>query len=274
MEYDSINRRIYVRQSWLNDALLCPERARLGLLNPERRSATDATIMGTAVHTGIEFSLNSAEPDFSEVVATAVKDWNQMASKPYKPSSGIDPSDAPWLIEAMLLAFTEQIRPQVELGGKTELKFQAPIGVTHDGWDVWLKGTMDYVSPSGHIWDWKTAKRAYNQRDKQNSSIQASVYATAVGALGLAPNADDIQFSYGVVMRQPIPKGQIVTLTRTAEHRAWLRNQVQSIVIMAHALDTAYPWLKNDQNNLCSPKWCDHWSACKGQFIRSGDSVH
>lgn len=29
MKLDTVNKRIYVRQSWLNDVLMCPERARL-----------------------------------------------------------------------------------------------------------------------------------------------------------------------------------------------------------------------------------------------------
>jgi len=267
MRYDGKERRIYVRQSWLGDALLCPERSRLSLLHPERRSASDATIMGTAVHTGIEFSLAQANPDFSEVVATSVKQWNVLAEQPHKQSSGIMPEEAPRLIESMLLAFTEQIRPQVELGGKTEYKFQAPIGINYDGWDVWVEGTMDYVSPSGKIWDWKTAKRAYNRNDKQAHSVQASVYAHAASMLGLVPDPDNIQFSFGVMMRQDTPRAQIVDLVRNREHSAWLRSQVQSAVITAHAIGTATPWLRNDQNNLCSPKWCDHWDSCKGMFL-------
>ena len=53
----SVN-RIYVRQSWLGDALMCPERARLGSLHPELRRENDSAMMGTAVHVGIEAVLN------------------------------------------------------------------------------------------------------------------------------------------------------------------------------------------------------------------------
>lgn len=267
MKYDGEKRRIYVRQSWLGDALLCPERARLGLIHPERRSASDATIMGTAVHSGIEFSLATESPDFSDVVAHAVNMWRGLSAQPHKPSSGIAPDDAPKLIESMLLAFTETIRPQVELGGKVEYKFQAPIGVNYDGWEVWVEGTMDYVSPSGKIWDWKTAKRAYNRNDKQEHSVQASVYAHAASTLGLVPDTNRVEFNFGVMMRQETPKAQIVEVIRTLEHSNWLRSQIQSTVIMAHGVGTATPWLKNDQNNLCSAKWCDHWDSCKGMFI-------
>jgi hypothetical protein len=268
MEYDQTNKRIYVRQSWLGDVLMCPERARLGILHPERRAASDATIMGTAVHSGIEMYLNTENADFSEVVATSVRQWNELAKQPHKKSSGINPDDAPRMIEAMTLAFVEQIAPQVERGGLTEHKFATPTGIVVDGWDVYLKGTMDYITPSGVIWDWKTSKRAYNGRDKQDHSVQASVYAWAAGVLGKVANKDDVEFRFGVMMRQDTPKAQIVSVRRTAEHRQWLKSQIQSVVIMAHNLDTGLPWLKNDQGNLCSAKWCDHWDMCKGAFVK------
>ena len=271
MEYDNQNKRIFVRQSWLGDALMCPERARLGLIHPERRGASDATIMGTAVHSGIEKFLNTEEMDFSEVVATSVREWNKLSEEPHKKSSGINPAEAPRLIEAMTLGFMEVIAPSVERGGKTELKFTSPTGLSVDGYDVFLKGTMDYVAPSGVIWDWKTAKRAYNQKDKQAHSVQASVYAMAVGEMGLCPDPNNIDFRFGIMMRQSNPKAQIVPVVRTAEHRNWLRDQIESVVIMAHRLTLDTPWLKNDQGNLCSPKWCDHWANCKGAFIASVD---
>jgi hypothetical protein len=272
MRYDTTARRIYVRQSWLGDILICPERARLGLLHPERREASDATIMGTAVHTGIEKFLNTPNPDFSDVVATSVRHWNELAAQPHAKSSGIPPEAAPSLIESMLLAFIETVAPQVEVGGATEHKFAVPMGMVYDGWDIWLEGTMDYVTPSGVIWDWKTAKRAYSAKDKQAHSVQASVYAYACGLLGLVGDPNRVDFRFGVVMRQQTPKAQVVQVIRTNEHNAWLRDQVRSAVIMAHRLDTAVPWLKNDQGNLCSAKWCNHWASCKGAFVTDDHS--
>lgn len=273
MLYDHENKRIYVRQSWLGDVLMCPERARLGLIHPERRSASDATIMGTAVHTGIEYFLNTEQPDFSDVVATAVKQWNVLAEQPHNHSSGIGAHEAPLLIEAMTLGFMEVIAPQVERGGKTEFKFATPLGLNVDGYDVFLKGTMDYITPSGVIWDWKTSKRAYNEKDKQAHSVQASVYALAASVLGMVPDSDDVEFGFGIMIRQDRPKAQVVTVHRSAAHGKWLSDQIESVVIMAHRLSMHVPWLKNDQGNLCSPKWCDHWKACKGKLIKDDESV-
>ena len=50
--------KIFIRQSWLGDSLLCPERARLSALHPEARKENDSAMMGTAVHVAIEAILN------------------------------------------------------------------------------------------------------------------------------------------------------------------------------------------------------------------------
>ena len=63
--------RIYIRQSWLGDALMCPERARLMEKNPSARKENDSAMMGTAVHSGIEAVLNNVI-DPSEIASYSV----------------------------------------------------------------------------------------------------------------------------------------------------------------------------------------------------------
>ena len=107
MKYDSINKRIYVRQSWLNDVMLCPERARLGTLFPLSRQGSDATIIGTAVHHGIETLLTATEePEFVTLVKTSVAKYEELAKQPHK-DTGI--TDVPLLIESMILGYTTDV---------------------------------------------------------------------------------------------------------------------------------------------------------------------
>lgn len=46
----------------------------------------------------------------------------------------------------MCLAWYTHILPQVELGGKTEHRFVLPLDVAIGGFDVYIEGTMDYIS--------------------------------------------------------------------------------------------------------------------------------
>lgn len=259
MRIDETNKRVFVRQSGLNDMVICAERARLKHTFPELVSGSDATIMGTAVHFGIEQILAGA--DHASGREAALEHFEVLKQEPHK-QTNIDPSTYRSSIESMMDAFVGGILPEVELGGDIEWRFMAPLGVRVDGYEVILEGTMDYVSPSGVIWDWKTASRAYNGRDKQSTSIQASVYAHAAHYNGKSPMPTD--FRYGVMVRQADPKAQIVYLRRDGSHVAWLRDTVESAVRYALRMGWDHPWLRNDTGALCSDKWCSHWSVCKG----------
>jgi hypothetical protein len=54
MRIDRETNRVFVRQSWLKDMLLCPERARLAVVQPEFKTQNDSAAIGTSVHAGIE----------------------------------------------------------------------------------------------------------------------------------------------------------------------------------------------------------------------------
>lgn len=271
MRYDSNLRRIYVRQSWLNDLLICPERSRLSMIHPERRMPSTETLMGTACHAAIEAKLRDPE-GVSEFTMFDIADaeYERLRKEPHK-DSGI--SDVPDLLHSMLFAFKDEILPEVELGGMIEHKFNVPLNVILDGWSLHLEGTVDYISPSGVVWDWKTSGRAYSQLDKQKHAVQPTVYGHALGMLGLVPNPDEVEFRYGVMVRQMKPKGSVVPIMRNKEHFAWLRYQIQSAVYTASRVGTVVPWLMNDQGNLCNPKWCDHWSVCKGAYVTEASFV-
>lgn len=253
---------IYLRQSWLNDMIICPERARFKLAKPEMSGPSDATIMGTAIHYGIETILGGGEP--SEMVNTVLEHWEMLKQQPYKVTN-LDPDKAEAQIVGMSTAFVEQIMPYVTFGGQVEMKFQSPLGIKVGEYDIWCEGTMDYVDPNGVIWDWKTASRPYYLKDKQSQSIQATVYCAA--AVNQMLTAYPAEFRYGVMIRQEKPKAQIGVLTRTMEHERWLKHTLAPIVQTHMVMSTDRNWLMNDTSALCSSKWCDYWNLCKGAFI-------
>jgi hypothetical protein len=69
------------------------------------------------------------------------------------------------------------------------------------------------------------------------------------------------------MIRQETPKAQVVSLHRNQEHVLWIRNQIISACRMGVSLGVDTGWLLNDQGNLCSSKWCDFWSMCKGATV-------
>ena len=268
MRIDKVNKKVYVRQSWLNDMANCPERARFGTLRPEFRTSTDATIIGTSLHAGIE-SVLRGESDYNGMLEVVNDEYRALAAKPHKVTN-IDQDKIPDFLKSMSQSFYEGILPSVKLGGLVEHKFQAPLGVMVNDMAVWVEGTMDYVDTDGIIWDWKTASRTYNIKEKQKSSIQASVYASACVRLGLSPQFP-VDFRYGVMVRNTTPKHQVVSLVRSENHERWLQQFVRGAINTA--MNTGYEnnWFMNDSSALCSESWCSFWTICKGAFIQDGD---
>jgi hypothetical protein len=264
MRFDQETKRVYVRQSWLGDLVICPERARFKLDKPEMSSGSDATIMGTALHYGIEQVLAGlcTTADMAEV---ALAHWEQLKLEPHK-ITNLKPEESIPQIRGMSQAFIDGILPEVELGGDIEWKFKFPLGLTVGEWEVWCEGTMDYVSPSGVVWDWKTSSRPYYAKEKQAQSVQATVYSAALVSIKQVPYPVD--FRFGVMVRQEKPRHQIVYMNRTASHEEWLRHNVKPAIQLAlHIGVQNQTWLLNDTTALCSPQWCDYWNLCKGAHL-------
>jgi len=270
MRIDRPEQKIYVRQSWLNDMAICPERARYGQTRPEFRIGSDATIMGTSRHSGIESVLLGGVSSYEQMLEVVRAEYADLATRPHKVTN-INPELIPEYLESMSSSFYEGILPHVKVGGMVEKKFMVPLRSSVNGFGIWLEGTMDYVDPDGIIWDWKTASRSYNIKEKQKSSIQASVYAEACVYSEWSPSYP-VDFRYGVMVRTQKPKSQIVSIVRTEAHALWLRQFIKGAVTTA--LNTGYEnnWFMNDSSNLCSSNWCSYWSICKGAFLRNEDN--
>jgi len=269
MKTDHIERTISVRQSWLGTLMVCPQRANLSIKYPHMSAGSTATAIGTGVHAAIEHVLltcdNSEDIDRAamqqEAIAQVMAELNKLSDPPSEPD---DYSPA---VFAMVDSWIDTIAPQVEFGGLVEYGFRIPLGtVAVNGYNILLEGTIDYVEPSGRVWDWKTSGRTYHAREKQERSHQSTAYCYAVQQLGL--HRGPVQhFNFGVMIRQDKPKAQIVETTRWSGDYDWLRAMATSAV--NSALVWSGDWPMNDQSALCSHQWCDFWSICKGAHVAS-----
>ncbi len=70
---------VRVRQSWINDAMMCNERGRQAIVRPEWSKPNDATILGTAVHAGIAAHLLGS-PDGVKVAHNTL---NELLAEPF-----------------------------------------------------------------------------------------------------------------------------------------------------------------------------------------------
>lgn len=268
--------RIYVRQSWLGDALMCPERARLSALHPETRKENDSAMMGTACHTGIEAVLRGEiiPSDIAEYSVNAFRKAETQLLIQAKRINITNTDPAKWNshIASMADAWVRDIMPSVPEGGETEFKFETKVGAIANDlfeYELWYEGTMDYFHRAG-IWDWKTAARKYYEAEKQTQNIQSSIYTEAAFQMDLIDYPVD--FNFGVMIRNASSTGQIVRIKRRFEHGQWIINQTKAIVTSILTMQKYLPserWLVNDQHFLCSDRWCPVWSMCKGSYLKS-----
>jgi len=129
------------------------------------------------------------------------------------------------------------------------------------------EGTVDLVVTNERVplWDWKTAGRKFQVREKQEKSIQPTMYAAAAVAHGMATYP--VGFNFGVMVRGG--SAQIVTVTRNEGHVEWLRRQIRPFIRAAIEMGTDNTWPVNDTHYLCSDTWCPNWSHCKGAALAS-----
>ena len=269
MRYDKSSNRIYVRQSWIGSYLICPQRGRYDLTMPQLRQGSDATAVGTGIHSGIEGYLTGKYDDIVSFTQSCRDNVLLELERPNlrKSSLSSDTGSLLAIVDAMASGWWDSIRPHVPLGGLVEHKFACPISDSSSpgGAELWLEGTMDYVAPDGTIWDWKTAGRSYSPKEKQKQSHQATSYVLAARKLGLVDGGSDpTLFRFGVMLKQATPKAHIVTVSRDASQVQWLERQINTIVATATMVGTGTEWPMNDQHNLCSSMWCDYWTMCKG----------
>jgi hypothetical protein len=272
--------KIYVRQSWLNDALMCPERARLMEKNPELRRENDSAMMGTACHTAIEAILNN-EIDAGDAGDYAVHAFRSAEQDLWAQNKQIyvtntDPAKWDTHIHSMASAWVRDILPVVPLGGETEHKFAVHVGSVKNAlyeYELYFEGTIDYVHPSG-LWDWKTSARKYSEVEKQTQNIQSALYVEAMVRAGVLQYPSN--FSFGVMIRNASSSGQVVSVKRTEGHGSWVVQQAQALIngiLLSKIYLPDERWLINDQHFLCSDRWCPVWSMCKGAHIKGSSSV-
>jgi hypothetical protein len=257
---------VYVRQSWINDALMCNERGRQGMLRPEWSLPNDATILGTAVHAGIASVLLGG----SNSVAVAKEELNSLLQEPFARVK-YDNDELFSFVESLCHNWEKEIGPTLGNVLFVEKEFEFLLEHYYDEKinkmvHVWGKGTIDCVTDTA-VWDWKTSGKRYSAKEKQSQAVQPTMYCAASVDAGW--HEYPVQFKYGVLVRGG--KAQIVPIHRNESHTDWLREQVRPLVRTACLVGTDYSWVKNDTHYLCSETWCSWWSICKGSKLSPED---
>lgn len=256
---------VSLRQSWINDALNCQERGRRMIVEPELRTTSDSAAIGTTVHAGIEAAIKGYDP-----LLAMSEELGKLVAEPMMMT--LNMSNGQMLAEALRMfdMWERDIRPKIGEPLHTEYTFDVDWFTTQvldRHVNVRLKGTIDLITTTA-MWDWKTAGRKYQAREKQNTAVQPTVYAIAANRLGF--HEWPVTFNYGLMVRGK-DDTQILSVHRTRNHEVWLARVVEPLIRQAIGLGTEMTWPVNDSHALCSQKWCPWWSACKGAALTNSD---
>lgn len=259
------------RQSQLNTLLTCLEQGRLDMIDHVEQE-TDATAIGTAVHSGAEFILNGSM-DIEEATRVAIAKFDELSALPHFQWLQVKRRDTVVrYIQLAMKGWWEQVYPRLGNPMMVEETFRLPLAARSNGDELWLTGTIDFVDEV-EIYDWKTAGDEKKYKDGYGGdgwklkrfAVQPTVYTWAVHEL----TGKNLPFTF-VAVTKGTDKFQYVTCERGPADWAWLTEQLWGLVDFMGKQGLEEPWPKNDQHALCSEKWCPRWATCKGQHYAAG----
>jgi hypothetical protein len=254
--------RVYFRQSWINNFLLCNDRARLDVESDE---TNEAAALGTSWHGGIEAALRG-EADTPSQVAEASIGVLQALEHTFEYDDLTHDKACQHLRH-----WSKMLRTQPEFVSLydnpdrlIEQAFEVHLDTMGDV-ELYLVGTIDAIDNPTCVIDWKTSSRKYQRWEKQRWAVQPTVYAEACRQMGWV-NDEKVDFRFVVFERNLARDApETIRVTRGPGHTAWLTRMLWRAYDLRQ-LDT---WPLNDQHALCSEKWCPAWSQCKGLYVRS-----
>ena len=258
--------KVYFRQSWVNNFLLCNDRARLDV---ETEETNEAAALGTAHHSGIEACLAGEATTPTQVAEASIATLIDLEQH-FK----YDDLDRDKCV-AYLRHWAGMLRTQPEFVNLyanpdrlIEQTFTIHVDTIGDVEMYWT-GTADAVDQPKYIVDWKTASRKYQRWEKQRWAVQPTMYAEAGRQLGWV-DGENVDFRFVVFHRSlSTPAPETIRVTRGPGHTAWLTRMLWR----AYDLRQVDEWPLNDQHALCSEKWCPVWGQCKGAHIRADFNV-
>jgi len=256
--------RIVLRQSWLGELAMCPERARQSMLGISQDTQSTSTMLGTAVHYGIEQCLTevmeTGKPfTRAKTITTATKYWDDHRDEIVRWNH--KEAEPPEIIKANIGVWWDEVRQNVRPVA-VEWTFELPLVVDHKP-EIWLKGTIDCIQEFPQpIIDWKNPGRKPSAEwEKKRWSVQAAAYTWAV-----ATQADN-------GLKEPLGF-QFVHLVKGTVHSTLVDfgpAEWASLVALARSAGTLIAadlpvWPLNMAGWHCAPKWCGAWATCRGRF--------
>lgn len=251
-------------QSWINTFMNCPEQARLEMEGLLPRKESDATAIGTAMHSSIESVLRDGTSMEEAVKAGHETLERLMDLAEFQFIQVKTPETMFKTFDRVFHTWGNEIYPQLPQVQFVEHPFDVSLCETPTA-TIRLKGSIDFVDEFNEIWDWKTANRPYDQWEVDRFKIQPTAYTYGLFMSTDLELPEPLTFNYAVMMKSK-QDCMVLTTQRDSGHWLWLQEQCKVIVELIES--NLSRWPLNDQHALCSPKWCTAWDRCKGEHIQ------
>ena len=263
----------WFRQSWLNDFMLCPERARVSAFQPDLiaddKDGTDATTFGTALHMAIEEFLRGKSVAYALGVAEGflMEAWRTEA---FRIVSIKRPETHMRYLANCFEAWLNELYPQLMNAHETMGMEHTFRHVVEPGrWGI--EGTWDYLDEYDTLWDWKSAgsnfKLQYGPKALQKK-IQPTVYGLALNEWERGGDDPwDTLFIYGIMVKGSKPEAVTRHVVRNGGHYEWLCRQVDAVINLYEQVGPDNTWPLHDNEWHCSEDWCENWQNCKGSVV-------
>jgi hypothetical protein len=256
--------RIVLRQSWLGTLSKCPEQARQIWEGVAVETDSSYTMLGTAVHSGIEQCLSAyidtgVHLDRDSTIDAATGHWKDhegdIVRWHHKPEAALD------VIQKNTAVWWDEVRPDIRPIA-VEYSFELPLVPDHKP-EIWLKGTIDCVQEFPNpIVDWKNPSRKPNDAwEKKRWSVQAAAYTWAIASMADQGFGEPLLFELVHLV-----KGTVHRMTLDFGPAEWA-----SLVALARSAGTLLAadlpvWPLRMEGWHCAPKWCAAWNSCRGRF--------
>lgn len=267
---------ISFRQSWLGNAMNCPEQGRRQVLEPDRDQTSDEAFIGTAAHAGIEAVIEGecAPGDIGDAVRAEYV-HNPEVKQIYFARPNTHQSTISECIDLSIRCAEAWVKGLMPIApweqARTEVKFDQFL-FEHRGHPIHITGTVDLAPDSDDeaLWDWKTSAQPYRQKDKQKGAVQPTTYCMAdhLGGMGRTRPATS-EFKYGIMIkRKGECKTEVITVQRNLGHYQWLGMQLRMWTDLLLDTEAKSHWpMRDDGNFLCSKTWCGFYNDCRGSAI-------
>ena len=257
--------RIILRQSWLGSLAMCPERARQDMLGISKSTESTSTMVGSAVHHGIEMCLQSfidtgEHTSRDQTIADSLSYWNDNGHEIVRWNHKNE-EECLEIIELNSAVWWDEVRSDL-FPRSVEHKFEIPMVVDHKP-EIWLHGTIDLLQHHpAPIVDWKNpGRKPHDDWEKKRWSVQAAAYTFAVASMIDGGINEPMQFEFVHLV-----KGKVYKNLVECGPADWA-----SLVALARSAGTLITadlpvWPLQMSGWHCSPKWCGAWSTCRGRF--------